>query len=86
MTETTVPDEAFAAAAQATERASQQIREFSQLALDSYERAVASVVEFEQKAAEVAPVEWVKTALDAHASFVKDISDAYVKAVRVTLN
>jgi uncharacterized protein YaaN involved in tellurite resistance len=81
---------------QATERTSHQIREFgeqaaatsrnfSNMALDTYERAVASYVEFEQKAAEAAPVDWVKAAIDAHASFVKDVNDAYVKAVRGAL-
>jgi hypothetical protein len=85
MTESTVPNEAFAAATEATERATQQMREFSGLALDTYERTIASVVEFEQKAAEAAPVEWIKTALDTHATFVKDVTDAYVKAVRVAL-
>ena len=62
------------------------MRELSQLALDTYARAVASVVEFEQKAAEAAPVEWIKTVIDAHAAFVKDVNDAYLKAVRVTLD
>jgi hypothetical protein len=86
MTESTVPNEAFAAATEATERATQQMREFSGLALDTYERTIASVVEFEQKAAEAAPVEWIKTVLDTHATFVKDVTDAYVKAVRVALD
>jgi hypothetical protein len=92
----TEPTQAFEAANQATERASQQIREFGEqaaatsrnfgnMALDTYERAVASYVEFEQKAAEAAPVDWVKAAIDAHASFVKDVNEAYVKAVRGAL-
>ena len=86
MTQSTVPNEAFATATEATERATQQLRELSSLALDSYERTIASVVEFEQKAAEAAPVEWIRTVLDAHATFVKDVTDAYVKAARVTLD
>jgi hypothetical protein len=92
----TEPTQAFEAANQATERASQQIREFGEqaaatgknfgnMALDTYERAVASYVEFEQKAAEAAPVDWVKAAIDAHASFVKDVNEAYLKAVRGAL-
>jgi hypothetical protein len=92
----TDPTQAFDTANQATERATAQIREFgeqaastgrnfSNMALDTYERAVASYVEFEQKAAEAAPVDWVKAAIDAHASFVKDVNDAYVKAVRGAL-
>ena len=93
--------EAFAAANQAAtqagERATRQVREFGEqaaatgkgfthLALDTYERAVASFVEFEQKAAEGAPVEWAKAAIGAHAAFVKDVNEAYVRAARTALN
>jgi hypothetical protein len=97
MADTTFPTETFDAANQATERATEQLRQFGeqaaaagrgfgQLALSTYEQAVASVIDFERKAAEAAPVEWVKSAIDAHASFVTDINDAYVKAVRVALD
>jgi hypothetical protein len=90
-------NEAFAAAGQTTERVTEQVRQFGEqaaaagrgfgrVALSSYEQAVANVVELERKAAEAAPVEWVKTAIDAHASFVTDINNAYVKAVRVALD
>jgi isopropylmalate/homocitrate/citramalate synthase len=63
VTQTTVPNEAFAAASEATERATQQAREFSKLAQ-----------------------EWVKTTIDAQATLVKAITDAYVKAIRVPLD
>lgn len=63
MTQTTVPNEAFAAVNEAAERANQQARDFSKLAQ-----------------------EWVKTTIEAQATFVKDVTDAYVKAVRVTLD
>ncbi len=85
------------AATQAGERATQQVREFGEqaaasgrsfthLALDTYEQAMASVVEFEEKAAEAAPVDWAKSAIGAHAAFVKDIAEAYVRAARTALN
>jgi hypothetical protein len=88
--------EAFATATQAGERVTEQFRQFGeqaagtgrsyvQLALNTYEQAVKGLVDFERKAAEAAPVEWVKTAIDAHASLVSDLSTAYVKAVRVAL-
>lgn len=91
------PTEAFNAASQATERATQQVREFGEqaaatgrgyghLTLDTYERAVESLVEFEHKAAEAAPVDWLKAAIDAHAAFIKDVNSAYVKAARVALS
>jgi hypothetical protein len=90
MTDTT---SAFAAA----ERTAEQVREYGQraagtgraigqLALDSYEQAVKSLVEFEQKAADAAPVEWIKEALGAHASFVGDVNAWYVRAARSSLD
>ena len=86
---TSIPTDVFGAANQATEqfrefgeRANGTSKAFGQLALDTYEKAVASLVEFEQKAAEAAPVDWVKTAFGAHAEFVQDVNAAYVKAAR----
>jgi hypothetical protein len=89
----TNPTDAFAA----TEKGTAQVREFgdraagtgraiSELVLDAYEKAVASFVEFEHRAAEATPVDWVKAAISAHASFVEDINGAYVKAARDALN
>src|SRR5918911_1035278 len=74
-----------------TEQAAHQTREltaqavdsgraFGRMALDTYEQAVNTFVEYERKAAEAAPVEWVKTAVGAHASFVHDVNAAYVRA------
>jgi hypothetical protein len=68
-----------------TERFAGSGRAFGQLALDNYEQAVNTFIEFETKAAEAAPVEWVKAALGAHASFVGDVTGAYVKAARSAL-
>jgi hypothetical protein len=78
---------------EAAQRAGDQIREFgsratgstraySQLALDTYERAVRDYVEFERRAAEAAPVDWLGTAIGAHASIIEDMTNAYVRAVR----
>jgi hypothetical protein len=82
----------FAAAQQATdqvrqfgERATGTGRALGQLALDTYEQAVSSFVELEQKAAEAAPVDWVKAAITAHASFVEDMNAAYVRAARAVI-
>jgi hypothetical protein len=68
------------------ERAAGAGREFSKLALDTYEQAVATFVELEQKAAESAPIDWVKAALTAHASFVEDTNAAYVRAARSVID
>jgi hypothetical protein len=80
-----------------TEQAAQQTREFTEhaadsgrafgkTALDTYEQAVNTFVEYEQRAAEVAPVDWVKSAISAHAAFVHDLNVAYVKAARSVLD
>jgi len=84
-------------ALEAAEQANKQVREygeraagsgraFGQMALDAYEQAVTNFVEFEHKAADAAPVEWVKAALGAHASFVEEFTSAYVRAVRSLLD
>ena len=93
MSTETVRNETFAAAQQATEqvrefgeRATGAGRAFGQLALDTYEQAVNTYVEFEQKAAEVAPFDWAKAALAAHASFVEEINSAYLRAARSVLS
>jgi hypothetical protein len=78
------------------ERTTQQIRDFGErtavagrafgeLALDAYEETTKSLVEFEHRAADAAPVDWVKAAIGAHASFVQDVNAAYVKAARAIL-
>jgi hypothetical protein len=85
--------ETFTAAQQATdqvrefgERATGTGRALGQMALDTYEQAVNTYVEFEHKAAEAAPFDWAKAAINAHASFTKELADAYVKAARTVLN
>jgi hypothetical protein len=95
MTDTTTRPgaEAFAAAEEATRRtrefgaqATRAGQAFGQLALDNYERGVATFVEFEQKAAEATPVGWIKTAVSAHATLVQDVNAAYLKAARAALD
>ena len=53
--------------------------------LDVYEQAVDGFVQAEQQAAEAAPVDWLKTAVSAHATFVQDLNAAYLKAARELL-
>jgi len=85
-------DQAFA-----TEHVNEQVRQFGEratgtgrmfgrVAVDAYEQAVNSAVEFEKAAAETAPADWIKTALGAHAAFIADVNAAYVRAVRSILN
>jgi hypothetical protein len=69
-----------------SERATESSRAFGRQAIDAYEKAVQSAVEFERATADAAPADWIKTAISAHASFVADVNAAYVGAVRSVLN
>jgi hypothetical protein len=68
------------------ERASETSKVFGRQAIDAYEQVVKSAVEFEKAAADVAPADWIKTAVGAHASFVQDVNAAYVSAARTLLS
>jgi len=60
-------------------------KELGRKALDAYEQAVQNFVGAEQRAAEAAPVDWVKATIGAHASFVHELNAAYLKAAREVL-
>jgi hypothetical protein len=79
--------------AAAMEEASQRIRELTErfieaakkagnLSLDTYEKSLQSLVDFEEQAAGASQLDWVQGIAQAHAKFVTDISAAYVKAAR----
>ena len=68
------------------EKATETTRAFGRQAIDAYEQVVKTAVEYERAAAEAAPAAWIKTAIDAHASFVADVNAAYVGAVRSILS
>ena len=50
--------------------------------LDAYEKALKSLVDFEEKVAGASQLEWVSALAKSHATFVQDISAAYTKAAR----
>jgi hypothetical protein len=60
-------------------------KELSRKALEVYEQAVDGFVQAEQQVAEAAPVDWVKTAVGAHATFIHEVNAAYLKAAREIL-
>ena len=68
------------------ERATETTKVFGRQAIDAYEQVVKSAVDFEKAAADVAPADWIKTAIGAHASFVQDVNNAYVSAARTLLS
>lgn len=50
--------------------------------LDTYERALTSLGEFERKVAGATNLEWVTALARAHATFVQDVTAVYTKAAR----
>jgi hypothetical protein len=54
--------------------------------LDAYEKALKSLVDFEQKVAGASQLDWVSALAQTHASFVNDVSAAYTKAARDLLS
>lgn len=55
----------------------------AEVSLDSYEKAIQSVVEFELRAAEKSP--WGSALISTHASFLKDMTSLYTNAAREML-
>ena len=50
--------------------------------LDAYEKALTTMLEFEQKVAGASQLEWVSALANTHAQFVQDVTATYTKAVR----
>ena len=80
----------------AYEEAAQRIRDLNErliesskqagnTTLDAYEKALKSLVDFEEKVAGASQLEWVSALAQTHASFVRDVSAAYTKAARELL-
>ena len=76
--------------------AAQRIRELTERILDSakqtggvsrdaYEKALESLVDFEQKAAGATQLDWVTAVAHAHAQFINQVSGAFVKTARSRL-
>jgi hypothetical protein len=54
--------------------------------LDAYEKALKSLVDFEEKVAGASQLEWVSALAQTHAAFVRDVSAAYLRATRELLS
>jgi hypothetical protein len=50
--------------------------------LDSYEKAVASYVDYRQQVAGATQLEWVNTVVKAQNDFITEVATAYTSAVR----
>ena len=75
------------------EAAAEPIREFNEkflaatkqtatISLDTYEKAVNSVLDFSQKAADSTKVDWFSALTKSQASVITEVTNAYTKAAR----
>jgi hypothetical protein len=55
------------------------------VALDAYEKALQSMLDFQEKVAGGSQLDWVSALAATHAQFISDVSAAYIKATRETL-
>jgi len=53
--------------------------------LDAYEKALQSLVDFEEKVASASQLDWVSTLATTHAKFITDVTGSYTKAARELL-
>lgn len=78
------------------EEATERIRELNErliessksaglVALDAYEKALQSLVDFEEKVASASQLDWVSALATTHAKFISDVSASYTKAAREVL-
>jgi hypothetical protein len=78
------------------EEATQRIRDLNErliessksaglVTLDAYEKALQSLVDFEEKVASATQLDWVSALATTHAKFITDLSTSYTKAAREVL-
>jgi hypothetical protein len=90
-TSTSTPTAAFDLPS--VEEATQRIRDLNErliessksaglVALDAYEKALQSLVDFEQKVASASQLDWVSALATTHAKFIADVTTSYTKAAR----
>jgi hypothetical protein len=53
--------------------------------LDAYEKALQSLVDFEQKVASASQLDWVSALASTHAKFITDVTSSYTTAARELL-
>lgn len=78
-------EEAATRVRELNERILESMKATGLTSLDAYEKALKSLVDFEQKVAGASQLEWVSALAATHASFVQDVSAAYTKAAREVL-
>lgn len=82
---TAAAEEAVQRIRELTERFIESAKAAGNQSLDAYEKALQSLVEFQEKAAGASQLDWVQNIAQAHAKFVQEVSNAYVSAAREML-
>lgn len=67
------------------EKLIQLAKESGQSSLDTYEKALQSLVDFEKSVANRSQLDWVTGLANTHAKFVQDLTGFYIKAAREAL-
>ena len=67
------------------ERMIESSKSAGRVALDAYEKALQSMLDFQEKVAGASQLDWVSALAGTHAQFIQDVSAAYIKATRETL-
>jgi hypothetical protein len=67
------------------ERLIESSKNAGRVTLDAYEKALTSMVDFEQKIGNASQLEWVSALASTHARFVQDVSSSYTAAARELL-
>jgi hypothetical protein len=67
------------------ERMIESSKSAGRAALDAYEKALQSMIDFEKQMANASQLDWVSALANTHAQFIKDVSASYIEAARETL-
>ena len=67
------------------EQVAQQAKENGLAWVEAYERMLKNLLDLEEQAAKASGAEWATTLATAHANFVRDTSEAFLKTVRQQL-
>jgi hypothetical protein len=67
------------------ERMIESSKSAGRVALDAYEKALKSMLDFQEKVTGASQLDWVSALATTHAQFIQDVSAAYIKATRETL-
>jgi hypothetical protein len=67
------------------EKLIQLAKESGQSSLDTYEKALQSLIDFEKSVGSSSQLDWVTGLANTHAKFVQDLTGFYIKAAREAL-